>query len=530
MAWSGMLSGQSPASKRRTFVQACYLGIAAVFGTLLRLIMAQLFGQACSNPETVGWIADEAVLCVTRDGQTTQNEGIVFADLPANLLGSFVMGLLQDGAALGLAVNLPIAFLPPSNAFQSFDVWHVALKTGFCGSLTTFSAWNSEMVVLLVGNLDAMPNRHSMIWKAIFGYVVGMETAIGSYVFGRTVAWWLHQWMNPELAKEQKEMCIRETKHGIAINRELPLLERRYLHGLSDTGTSESRTINENVSDSSSSSVSLSPASKLTPHELAPLHRWRESTKEARRVESGLSGTLVDLETALIARKEILTADMAENARFHGWDIDSLQAWLSKRHNDLEPPSLSQSAHLTAAGVAMKVDEEDTVWYTPPAAALLLAICLASLIVGIMHWDAQTSYHLTYRTMAYSMLFAPPGALLRWKLSTWNGKLGALIPKLHRWSWLPIGTLSANVLGAIVSICMIGWEFNLEMSGFNGFWGIATVRAIKIGFSGCLSTVSTFVMEVHKLTQIRLDRGYKYILITLVLSSVSGMILFVAVV
>ena len=128
------------------------------------------------------------------------------------------------------------------------------------------------------------------------------------------------------------------------------------------------------------------------------------------------------------------------------------------------------------------------------------------------------------------MLFATPGALLRWKLSSLNGKLGDFVPRLQRMAWLPIGTLAANVLGAMVSICMIGWEYNLEMGGASGFWGIATVRAIKIGFSGCLSTVSTFVSEVHKLTKIRLDRGYKNIFITLVLSAVTGMILFVAIV
>ena len=108
-----LISGDDPLSRRKTFVQTCYLGIAAIFGTLLRLILAQLFGQACSDPERIGWIADESVLCVTRDGTTTQNEGIIFADLPANLLASFIMGLLQDGAALGLALNLPIALQTP---------------------------------------------------------------------------------------------------------------------------------------------------------------------------------------------------------------------------------------------------------------------------------------------------------------------------------------------------------------------------------------------------------------------------------
>ena len=527
MAWEKLVSGDTPLSKRKTFVQACYLGIAAIFGTLLRLILAQLFGQACSNPETIGWIADESVLCVTRDGTTTQNEGIIFADLPANLLGSFLMGLLQDGVSLGLAVNLPIVFLRPSNSFQSFDIWHTALKTGFCGSLTTFSAWNSEMVVMMVGHFEVVSSRQSMVWRALFGYIIGMETAIGSYVFGRTVAWWLHQWVNPELAKEQKALSIRETKHGIAINRELPLVERRYLHGISEADSSAIPSDTDSNSNSSSSTP-LSPVSTLTEEELAPLRRWRESTKEARRVESGISGTLLGLETSLIARKEVLTNELRETANCHDWDIDGLMEWLSKRQQGhLDPLSLTQSISLTASGVSETLGEEDTVWYSAPAAGLLLAICLMILVVLVLHWDAKTAYEITYRTMAYSMFFATPGALLRWKLSAWNGKLGTLVPRFNRMSWLPIGTLAANVLGAMVSITMIAWEFNL--AGTSGFWGIATVRAIKIGFSGCLSTVSTFVSEVHKLTNIRLDRGYKYILITLTLSCVTGMILFVIV-
>eukprot|EP00536_Pseudo-nitzschia_multiseries_P005313 jgi/Psemu1/238406/estExt_Genewise1.C_990020 len=529
LVWNTVMRGDSPASRRKTFVQACYLGIAAIFGTLVRLILAQLFGQACSNPETVGWIADEAVLCVTSNGQTTQNEGIIFADLPANLLGSFIMGLLQDGAALGLAIGLPIAFVHPSNIFQSYDIWHLALKTGFCGSLTTFSAWNSEMVVLMVGNHEAMPNRPSMVWKALFGYVVGMETAIGSYVFGRTVAWWLHKWINPELANEQKEMSIREKQHGIAINRELPALERRYLHGLFENNNSAGH--NNSIS-SLPSTCALT--STLTREELAPLYSWRESTKEARRVESGLSTALVGLETAMIVRRELPTEEQREIAGYYGWDIRGLQDWLSKRQIHTDELSYSSSrklsSQLTAAGVSKTMDIDDTPWFSVPAATLMLVTCLVILINLIVHWNGETSYEKTYRTMAYSMLFAPPGALLRWKLSALNGKLGDYVPRLNRMSWLPMGTLAANVLGAMVSISMIGWEYNLEMSGSGGFWGIATVRAIKIGFSGCLSTVSTFVSEIHKLTNIRQDRGYKYILITLSLSAVVGMILFVIIV
>jgi len=258
------------------------------------------------------------------------------------------------------------------------------------------------------------------------------------------------------------------------------------------------------------------------------------------------------LENTLIVRNESLPKNQQHHleitALYYGWDIDALQEWLSKRkYYDTKDQVSSSSVvvSLTPAGISKTMSEDDTVWYAPPVACILLVIILTILIILMMHWVAKTSYDITYRTMAYSMLFAPPGALLRWKLSGWNGKLGTRyvpIRRLARWKWLPIGTLAANVIGAMVSISMIGLEYNLGVSngsssgsgggGFtnNGFWDIATLRAIKIGFCGCLSTVSTFVSEVHKLTQIRQDRGYKYIVITLGLSAVTSMIIFVIIV
>jgi len=56
-----------------------YLSIAAVLGTFLRIAMAQLFGDECANPGTVGWLAASSPLCVTKDGESEREGGIVFA-------------------------------------------------------------------------------------------------------------------------------------------------------------------------------------------------------------------------------------------------------------------------------------------------------------------------------------------------------------------------------------------------------------------------------------------------------------------
>ena len=56
-----------------------YLSIAAILGTFLRIAMAQLFGDECANPGTVGWLAASSPLCVTKDGDSEREGGIVFA-------------------------------------------------------------------------------------------------------------------------------------------------------------------------------------------------------------------------------------------------------------------------------------------------------------------------------------------------------------------------------------------------------------------------------------------------------------------
>jgi fluoride ion exporter CrcB/FEX len=354
----------------------------------------------------------------------------------------------------------------------------------------------------------------------LFGYVVGLETALGSYVFGRTVAWWLHQWRNPELALEQDAIKICKS-HGVAVNHSLPVLERRYLHSLFEDPA--------NDGSISSNHLYLSPTAMLTREELAPLTRWRDSTREARLLGSGEQAkNLMELETALLAERKDITDEMCSMASANGWDMHSMREWLSRRYNQYEnDANVGGSGYqLTSAGVYKTLSEENSIWYSVPMAATLLLLCLSVLIFLLYFWSgAQTSYEITYRTMAYAMVYATPGALLRWGLSGWNGTLN------HRdWNWLPIGTLAANILGAMVSISMIGWEYNLGMADVSGYWAVATVRAIKIGFSGCLTTVSTMVSEVHTLTQMRQDRGYKYILITLTMSCTLAMILFLIIV
>ena len=219
-----------------TLVQICYLSIFAILGCFVRIIIAQLFGEECQHPNTIGWLKSSSPLCITKNGNTEFEGGIIFADLPSNLLGSFIMGMLQSGTTLGLPINCQLAFVNSKHILQSLPILHLALRTGFCGSLTTYSSWNTEMIVMIFGTGDSDKYGKSVhllneIIKALFGYLIGIETALGSFEFGKTCALWANKCADPLIHDEM--IALREKQEqGIYHNKDLPNFERRFLPNL----------------------------------------------------------------------------------------------------------------------------------------------------------------------------------------------------------------------------------------------------------------------------------------------------------
>lgn len=487
-------------------VQACYIALAAIAGSLLRIVIAQLFGQACRNPGTVGWLSAAAPLCVTADGTTTQQGGIVFADLPSNLLGSFLMGLFQDSVVLGLAVPMSVAWLGPYHRFQTSIVLHTAFKTGFCGSLTTFSSWNAEMVVMMFGTDKS---RHSQLWSALFGYIIGMETSLGSFACGCSLARRLHRSVNPVLAAE-KDANREKIEQGVYLNKDLPDFERRFLPDLKM----------ENVPGT----AELYPTDRMDA-----LVRWRSSTVEARRVGNPLLPALIEVENALLVLRRRIPPEAESIARSEGWDVDALIEYVSNKERDFgHLPSVASSTSLGSA----KADGYNNMDQEPrylllPVAGLLITVVMLLLLLGLIIINDRTATAVTNRTMIFGMLFAPSGALLRWKLSGWNGN-AMFLP--DGWRWLPAGTYFANVFGSALSIVAVAIEYRFDTGYTNmditDFWTVGTIRAVKVGFAGCLTTVSTFVAEVSGFMHGHTDHAYPYILVTLVSSSALSCLLY----
>lgn len=485
-------TGAAQTEQRKYIVEACYLAAASILGTLLRVVLAQTFFEDCEDAIVPGWINSGSPICVTEDGEIIHHGGVAFADLLPNILGSFLLGVMQDSQSLGLAVRAPIAWLAPDKLFQGMDVFHLAIMTGFCGSLTTYSSWNSEMVVMLAGE-GASQIPHQM-GRGIFGYVIGFQTALASFVFGRIVAWWLHKLINPRLAEEAEAMKLRRS-HGIYINKELPDFERKYLPALRLDG----------VEDSGVPTITF-------------LEQWRSSTREARRLESDKLDTLNEIENAIFVEQKPFSAGIEYVCRKNRWDVDSLKEWVKGRRKLEESPSTPYGHDplgLFSTRVAKSPDPKKFKLYSVGVAGGILGVIMLTLFILLIFPRSETDRIRTIRTVAYSLIFAAPGSLLRWQLSKYNGLIAP-----DSISWFPLGTLISNALGSLVSISMVAIE--VRVSPYAGFWAMATIRAFRVGFAGCLTTVAAFVAEVHDLGNETHARGFQYAVITMLITAVTS--------
>jgi CrcB protein len=115
-------------------------------------------------------------------------------------------------------------------------------------------------------------------------------------------------------------------------------------------------------------------------------------------------------------------------------------------------------------------------------ASILAVLCaIIGVIVGAVLVSSITSF---------SLIFAPAGALLRFSLSRYLNSINL------RFFW---GTFVANVLGSVVGGIIFGFSTLVTLSPLS----CAALWAVEYGFCGALTTVSTYVNEIHTLPSVR---------------------------
>lgn len=163
-------------------------------GVLLRVELSALFGGAC------GTGAPPWQPCVTSPGLTRLG-GALFVDMPPNVLGSFAIGLFSSSSMLAKVhptykpIKIAnIAFLPPNSPLQLNSALHLGLRTGLCGSLTTFASWILQMVKMMIGG--SVTTLGTEWVAALWGIYVNVALSLLSLVLGQHLAIVSHKTAN----------------------------------------------------------------------------------------------------------------------------------------------------------------------------------------------------------------------------------------------------------------------------------------------------------------------------------------------
>lgn len=147
--------------------------------------------------------------------------------------------------------------------------------------------------------------------------------------------------------------------------------------------------------------------------------------------------------------------------------------------------------------------------------ATLFVVVTVMMVFGYL--DVTTDY-IFYRRMWLTCLCTPFGAILRNQLKQW-------FPASKSIQW---GTWTANIAGAVMSISLQAAMVRLLAADQEETFVGATLWALKVGFAGSLSTVSTFVKELISLERL-LDR-HLYAVATLFVSMSLSMAIYMPIV
>eukprot|EP00960_Hanusia_phi_P034237 750937-Hanusia_phi.AAC.1 len=102
----------------------------------------------------------------------TSPSGALFLDWPANIVGSWLVGVV-----LGLCTELVEEVPLIANFVEYGPQLQVGLQTGFCGCITTYASWNHQMVSIAVLS-------GSQLCVSVAGYVLGLHSIMASYSVG----------------------------------------------------------------------------------------------------------------------------------------------------------------------------------------------------------------------------------------------------------------------------------------------------------------------------------------------------------
>lgn len=434
-----------------TGTQASLIAFAAIWGTLAREglnAVGSFDGQPLAEP--ILWA--QAVGCLIM-GWAAANKGMLDRPRAVKLTASGT-DLFGNGAVRGK--TLPTLGL------------HVALSTGFCGSVTTFSTW-------ILQDFLAFSNHGLYHRSGFFSFVDGITQLC----------------LTPVVSL----MCLR-----------IGMLSGRTWLSLSNI-----------LAFMNGPRGHLRQIMHLDP--IPPLNLQAQAPCRERAQDGAQPERLLDAPTGTPRH-----TDEAAN-----------EASSPTRHVASEPSQNADDVESAGKDVPSSSDTPSAV--TAVSSWWARTTTIVALLIGPAFWIGSALLLALYdrpqwRHITWALLFAPLGAWTRWQLAVWCNPLpppadesfGDDAPRRpwnrntfrlwrHKVAW-PMGTLVANVLATAVLAGVYTAQHvdprapparTKEMAHQSAAWdspassfslGCGALYGVQEGFCACLSTISTFAVEL----------------------------------
>lgn len=417
------MGGIQGISKVEWVYTVLHLAVWAQVGVLVRTFLQKFFVLGCGG----GWGPCLSGMCASMlpsEKNTTcklctyihHTGGVYVEVLPPNMLGTFIIGLVATSAMVQIDQDKAIVILGTDHPWQSNAALQAGIRTGLCGSITTFSSWMLEaMTTCFTGNQ----------WLTGIGQlVVGYTCVAVSFVLGTQMALVIHHRKTRGTAPLENEMLNYSRK------------EADYVFGYGE---------------------------------------------DPERV----SGELEAIEPDLPLQRPLSKTETT------GSDYKVIGADTIQHVESKSVEKERRGSHYHVQGI-------------DHVAVMVLVL----LTVGASFGVAFETQHYWIRNIWLSVLFAPFGCIGRWLLSKLNYKMK------NSWNWFPVGTLVANWIGVILDYVLQ----SIQIRVVPGYWGSLIIDSIETGFCGCLTTVSTLVAEIIKMSELLPFslRAYVYTAITFV--------------
>mmetsp|Transcript_17482 Transcript_17482/g.35680 ORF Transcript_17482/g.35680 Transcript_17482/m.35680 type:complete len:618 (-) Transcript_17482:128-1981(-) len=448
----------------------------------------------------------------------------VMGILVANVLGSLLMGFFTENKSHKLwfeAPKMPVSFLPENHFIQHHEELLTGLRVGFCGSMTTFASWAFQMVSLLS---RGFPGAMLLV------LFIEMSAATVAFLLGEHLAIRVHMWVVGIAShaghKAQRVSLwhqIRQNAIFSAINRQPnanPPPPPAQGKDRDDDDNDEDDDGNDPPSraaappqgDPGGAGGPIAVIESGQGDELWILRSGGDlgASKTASKTASG-SGSAADGSTLAhfsagaekysVTGPIVLTSANLARKRRAGTGSRDVEKGDGKGEGADAVNGGGKALRLATARSGegpTRLQEKYIRLLNAAATAALLGVTVA--MACLLRFDED----FTRRKCWLALLFAPFGCFLRWRACL--GFNAGVFP--GRLSWFPAGTFAINVAATALTSTAAAVEVHLCASAANLYWLALALGAFQTGFDGALSTVSTFVGEVHKY-MLEYPRNYK---------------------